>query len=1152
MVLIIPDYDSQALAAPQWFRDGIQAAINILDATFTANITVKIAIGWGEIGGVSGSLPNQNTSEGGFLLDKSIDYSKLRSDLIKTSDIDSTSASLPNAQSVNLQTTFVISSAQERLFGLLPPVNNTNSDDGQIGIGTNFTGNVLISAALHEITHALGRTDGSSLDIFRFTNAGSRLFTGGSTAVPAYFSLDNGVTDLADFGQNSDPGDFLNPPAGSKTPNDPFNEDVGTLGNLTAIDIEEMDALGFSITTSWKVAASGDFAIGSNWSSGFVPVPAADARIMATGTYIVTSAAGETVASLATAKGATLAINGGTFAITNGTGTGANAGTIAVADGAALRLGGTVKNTGTIILNSVFVSTRLGLTSNVSLTGAGNVTLSDTSNNFIAAAVGAPPLTLTNVGNTISGTGSIGTGDGTLTLINDKIVNATGVNNALVIDTGNTVTNTGTMEATGSAGLNIDDAVNNINGLMSAATSGALVNLADGGNITSGKVTIVVGATLEATGGANTISSATVTDKGTLEATRGTILTLASTTVNAAGGVIDAADAILIPSQIALSNATINNGTLATEGGIIDTIAGTNSVLNGVTISTGSTVTVTDDSTLTLKGTINNDGTLALDSTGDATDLTISGNVNLQGGGDIAPSDDSNNNIVSNGSTAKLTNTDNTISGAGTIGDSNLTLVNKGTVDATGTSPLIINTGGNTITNAGTLEAAIRSTLDVEGVLKNTGLIETNGGEVTVLGAVTGAGTATIDGGTLEFGAASNVNTTFSASNFPGNFSFTTIDAPAAEETLPYSINDAGQIVGVQVISPGVGNTNFLYSDGMFTTLNDPVATGGTFAFGINDGGQIVGHYGAPPFPSGNIAVHGFLYNNGVYTPLDDPSANDSPGTTATGISNSGQIVGYYYDSNNSAHGFLYNNGTYTTLDDPLAGSGANEGTFASGINDAGQIVGYFLDSDNIDHGFLYSNGVYTPLDDPFAGSSTGSVASGINDASQIVGHYYDNNNIGHGFLYSNGVYTPIDDPSGNNSFAAGINDQGVVVGSYYNGGPGQGFIANVGASDSVLKLDDAPQYTGSISGFALGDSIDLNDINFTNLEPLKFTSNKTNTGGTLTVTDGTVTAHLALLGQYLAAGFQDAKDAGTGTVITYTPSGAQSNEATLATPQHT
>src|SRR5215471_18452380 len=52
----------------------------------------------------------------------------------------------------------------------------------------------------------------------------------------------------------------------------------------------------------------------------------------------------------------------------------------------------------------------------------------------------------------------------------------------------------------------------------------------------------------------------------------------------------------------------------------------------------------------------------------------------------------------------------------------------------------------------------------------------------------------------------------------------------------------------------------FLYSNGNYTTLNDPFATTNTTAFGINDAGQIVGFYSN----AGNN--HGFLYdpNSGV------------------------------------------------------------------------------------------------------------------------------------------------------------------------------------------------------------------------------------------------------------------------------------------------
>jgi hypothetical protein len=243
-VNIIADYDANALAAPQSFRDGIQTAIDILNAKFLAPITVKIRVGYGEFNG--GALPNQNTSEGGFSGGVFLSYSTLRADLIANSDIDGSSSSLPNTNSVNGVSSLFISPTQERIFGLLPAVNNTNTDDGSIGMGTNFTGNVLIAGALHEITHALARVDGqSSLALFRFTSVGNRDFSNAIPGSPSYFSMNNGNSDIANFGQNSDPGDFLND---ALTGNDPFNEIVGDFPGLTAIDIEIMDALGFRTT----------------------------------------------------------------------------------------------------------------------------------------------------------------------------------------------------------------------------------------------------------------------------------------------------------------------------------------------------------------------------------------------------------------------------------------------------------------------------------------------------------------------------------------------------------------------------------------------------------------------------------------------------------------------------------------------------------------------------------------------------------------------------------------------------------------------------------------------------------------------------------------------------------------------------------------
>ena len=86
-------------------------------------------------------------------------------------------------------------------------------------------------------------------DLFRFTSPGMRLINGGNTAPAAYFSLDGGNTKLADFGQTSDPSDFLN--SGVQGSNDPFNEFYtgSTLQGLTAVDKEQLDALGFHTLT---------------------------------------------------------------------------------------------------------------------------------------------------------------------------------------------------------------------------------------------------------------------------------------------------------------------------------------------------------------------------------------------------------------------------------------------------------------------------------------------------------------------------------------------------------------------------------------------------------------------------------------------------------------------------------------------------------------------------------------------------------------------------------------------------------------------------------------------------------------------------------------------------------------------------------------
>ena len=104
------------------------------------------------------------------------------------------------------------------------------------------------------------------------------------------------------------------------------------------------------------------------------------------------------------------------------------------------------------------------------------------------------------------------------------------------------------------------------------------------------------------------------------------------------------------------------------------------------TLDNVGTMTIGDGAVMPLSGMINNTGTIALNSTGDETDLQlIEQGVTLQGGGRIVLSDSDANIISGTSSGVTLNNEDNTISGFGQLGNGELTLTNAGTIDATGT-----------------------------------------------------------------------------------------------------------------------------------------------------------------------------------------------------------------------------------------------------------------------------------------------------------------------------------------------------------------------------------------------------------------------------------------------------------------------------------
>ena len=101
-------------------------------------------------------------------------------------------------------------------------------------------------------------------------------------------------------------------------------------------------------------------------------------------------------------------------------------------------------------------------------------------------------------------------------------------------------------------------------------------------------------------------------------------------------------------------------------------------------------------------------------------------------------------------------------------------------------------------------------------------------------------------------------------------------------------------------------------------------------------------------------------------------------------------------------------------------------------------------------------------------------------------------------------------------------------------------------ASTGTLKLDNSASFTGTVAGLTGQDTIDFADINFANAQQPSFSGNAS--GGTLAVTDGTHTANIALLGNYIASTFVASSNGHGGTAVVDPPA---IQPSPLAQPHH-
>ena len=333
------------------------------------------------------------------------------------------------------------------------------------------------------------------------------------------------------------------------------------------------------------------------------------------------------------------------------------------------------------------------------------------------------------------------------------------------------------------------------------------------------------------------------------------------------------------------------------------------------------------------------------------TQLEISGSLTLNGGdgsatgpGQVLLSDSSGNFIVSDGSPAALTNVDNTISGAGTIGDANLTLDNEqyGVIDANYSIPLILVTGVNTIANAGTLEA-------------------TNGGTLIIDGNVSGSGSAEISsGGTLELGGADAQSVTF---NGGGTL--------LLEGCSDFSGTVSGLAVGDVIDLANVAVTSAVFTGSTLTIDGTPTAfqilnfpTGDIFTL-TNDGNGGTDLTVQPQLPGLTLTVPG----------AQTLQQGNTAAIAGVSLSETDNTAGETFTVTlTDTHGDLSANTSATGGGGTIAGSGTTSLTITGTLSQVNSELGMLTDTDATAGGDL----ITLNATDSFGNFSSQSIASTV------------------------------------------------------------------------------------------------------------------------------------------------------------------------------
>ena len=295
--------------------------------------------------------------------------------------------------------------------------------------------------------------------------------------------------------------------------------------------------------------------------------------------------------------------------------------------------------------------------------------------------------------------------------------------------------------------------------------------------------------------------------------------------------------------------------------------------------------------------------------------------------------------------------------------------------------------------------------------------------------------------------------TTFTVLNNPGDPNFNQL----------LGINDGRVIVGYFGDGATVANNGYVlvpknhYAVENFLAVPKGDTASQTQAIGINNGvmPDIVGFY----TDNATGFTHGFLDVNGVQSAVDDPAGLAPHVTTPTqnllGINDVGQAAGFWVDNNGNEHGFVVQLNMQTPKDSkfteipPSMFKGA-VGTQASGITNNGEVCGFWTDANGNNHGFFGRLGRLSTFH--ASNNATSTSPFGCNNRGEIVGSFTDGAGNVHGFLSMGGRLFQFDAPGSSQTAAFGV--QGTLINGVNDNGDIVGFFSDGTKVDSFANIN--------------------------------------------------------------------------------------------------